>query len=122
VNFLEITLNTHNFLVVFFFREFQCPWLELVNGFPLANSHYFIKIRGDVIQNAACYLGINYFILTLHNRSLFDLVLQIVQTSVLQLLTLVWLSMIPTILLWLSVSIYFLHPLCNLHVVYSVTV
>jgi hypothetical protein len=34
----------------------------------------FPKIRGDIIQNAKCYLGLHQYIFTVHNRNLDDLV------------------------------------------------
>jgi hypothetical protein len=46
----------------------------IINGFPQANSHYYIKIRGDVVHSAACFLGLSQYNLTIQNKNLLDLV------------------------------------------------
>jgi hypothetical protein len=54
---LETELDTQHFRVVLL-GDFNVPDYDWVNGFPQANSHYFNKIRGGIIQNATCYLGL----------------------------------------------------------------
>jgi hypothetical protein len=54
-NSLEIKLNPQNCLVVLL-GDFNFPGFDWANGFPQANSHYYNKIRGDVVHSAAGYL------------------------------------------------------------------
>jgi hypothetical protein len=69
---LEITLNPQNFRVVLL-GDFNVPGFDWANGFPQANSHYYTKIRGDVVHSAACYLGLSQY-LTIQNKNLLDFV------------------------------------------------
>jgi exonuclease III len=57
-NSLEIKLNPQNFRVVLG-GDFNVPCSDWANGFPQANSHYYTKIRGDVVYSASCYLGLS---------------------------------------------------------------
>jgi hypothetical protein len=50
------------------------PGFDWANGLPQANSHYYTKIRGDVVHSAACYLGHSQYNLTIQNKNLLDLV------------------------------------------------
>jgi hypothetical protein len=72
-NSFEIKLNPHNFRVILL-GDFNVPSFDWANGFPQANSHYYTKIRGDVVHSAACYLGISQYNLTIQNKNLLDLV------------------------------------------------
>jgi hypothetical protein len=70
---LETKLDTQNFRVVLL-GDFNVPGYDWVNGFPQANSHYYIKIRGGIIQNATCYLGLKQRNFTVNNMNFLDLV------------------------------------------------
>jgi hypothetical protein len=72
-NSLEIKLNPQNFRVVLL-GDFHVPGFDWANGLPQANSHYYTKIRGNVIHSAACYLGLSQYNLTIQNKNLLDLV------------------------------------------------
>jgi hypothetical protein len=72
-NSLEVKLNPQNFRVVLL-GDFNVPGFDWANGFPQANSHYYTKIRGDVVHSATCYLGLSQCNLTIHNKNLQDLV------------------------------------------------
>jgi hypothetical protein len=54
--------------------DFNVPGFDWANGFPQANSHYYTKIRGDVVHSATCYLGLSQYNLTIQNKNLLDLV------------------------------------------------
>jgi hypothetical protein len=54
--------------------DFNVPGFDWANGFPQANSHYYTKIRGDVVHSAACYLGLSQYNLTIQKNNLLDLV------------------------------------------------
>jgi hypothetical protein len=70
---LEIKLNPQNVRVVLL-GDFNIPGFDWANGFPQANSHYYTKIRGDVVYRAACFLGLSQHNLTIQNKNLLDLV------------------------------------------------
>jgi hypothetical protein len=73
INSFEIKFNPQNFRVILL-GDFNVPGFDWANGFPQANSHYYTKIRGDVVHSAACYLGISQYNLTMQNKNLLDLV------------------------------------------------
>jgi hypothetical protein len=62
-NSLENKLNTKNFCVVLL-GDFNVPGYDWVSGLPHANTHYYTKLRSEVIQNAACFLGLSQYNLT----------------------------------------------------------
>jgi hypothetical protein len=62
-NLLGNKLNTQNVRVVLL-GDFNFPGHDLVSGHSLANTHYYTKLRGEVIQNAACFLGLSQHNLT----------------------------------------------------------
>jgi hypothetical protein len=53
---METNLNPQKFHVVLL-DDFNVLGYDWVNGFPQANSHYYTKLRGDVIHSTTCYLG-----------------------------------------------------------------
>jgi hypothetical protein len=69
---LEIKLNPQNFRVVLL-GDFNVPVLigEMAS---LKLTHYYTKIRGDVVHSVACYLGLSQRNLTTQNKNLLDLV------------------------------------------------
>jgi hypothetical protein len=38
------------------------------------NLHFYIKIRGNIIQNSTCYVGLQQYNSTVYNRNFLDLV------------------------------------------------
>jgi hypothetical protein len=72
-NSLETNLNPQSFRVVLL-GDFNVPGYDWVNGFPQDNTHYYIKLRGDVIHNSTCYLGLSQYNLISQNKNLLDLV------------------------------------------------
>jgi hypothetical protein len=70
---LKINLNPQN-VRVFLLGDFNVPGFNWENRFPQANSHYYIKIRRDVVHSAACYLGLSQYNLTFQNKNLLHLV------------------------------------------------
>jgi hypothetical protein len=70
---LETKLDTHNFRVVLL-GDFNVPGYNWVNGFPKANFQYYTKIRGGIIQNATCYLGLQQCNFTVRRMNLLELV------------------------------------------------
>jgi hypothetical protein len=70
---LGIKLNPQNFRVVLL-GDFNVPGFDWENGFPQANSHYYTKIRGEVVHSAACFLGFSQHNLIIQNKNLLDLV------------------------------------------------
>jgi hypothetical protein len=73
-NLLENKLNTQNFLVVLL-GDFNVPFYDWVSGLPHANTHYYTKLRGDMIQNSVCFLGLSQYNPTTQSKNLLDLVL-----------------------------------------------
>jgi hypothetical protein len=72
-NSVETNLNPQKFHVVLL-GDFNVLGYDWVNGFPQANSHYYTKLRGDVIHSTTCYLGLSQCNLTIQNENLLDLV------------------------------------------------
>jgi hypothetical protein len=66
-------LNTQNFRVVLL-GEFNVPGYDWVSGLPHANTHYYTKLRGEVIHNASCFLGLTQYNLTIQSKNLLHLV------------------------------------------------
>jgi hypothetical protein len=62
-NFLENSLDTLNYWVLLL-GDFNVPGFDWNNGSPSPNSHFYTKLKGDVIHSAICYLGLNQ-----HNHS-----------------------------------------------------
>jgi hypothetical protein len=72
-NSLENKLNTQNFRVILL-GDFNVPGYDWVYGLPHANTHYYTKLRGEVIQNSASFLGLSQNNLTTQIKNLLDLV------------------------------------------------
>jgi hypothetical protein len=54
--------------------DFNVPGYDWVSGLPHANTHYYMKLRGDVIKNAACFLWLSVYNFTIQNKNLLHLV------------------------------------------------
>jgi hypothetical protein len=65
--------NAQSFRVVLF-GDFNVPGYDWVSGLPHANTHYYTKLRGKVIQNAACFLGLSQHNLTTQSNNLIHFV------------------------------------------------
>jgi hypothetical protein len=65
-NLLENKLNTQNFRVILL-GNFNVPGYDWVSGLPHDNMHYYTKLRGEVIQTAACFLGLPQYNLTIQS-------------------------------------------------------
>jgi hypothetical protein len=72
-NSLENKVNTQHFRVVLL-EGFNVPGYDWVSGLPHANTHYYTKLRDEMIQNAACFLGVSQYNLTTHCKNLLELV------------------------------------------------
>jgi hypothetical protein len=72
-NLLENKFNTQNFRVLLL-GNFNLPGYDWVSGLPHANTHYYTKLRGEVIHNASCFLGFSQYNLTIQSKNLIDLV------------------------------------------------
>jgi hypothetical protein len=59
-NSVEDNCHRHSFRIVIL-GDFNVPGYDLANGFLQAISHYYIKIRRDVIGNTASYFGLYQF-------------------------------------------------------------
>jgi hypothetical protein len=49
--------------------DFNVPGYDWGNGFPQANSHYYIKITGHLIHSAACYLGLSQYNIIIQDKN-----------------------------------------------------
>jgi hypothetical protein len=72
-NSLENKLNTQSLRVVLL-GDFNIPGYDWISGLPHASTHYCTKLRGEVIQNAARFLGLSQYNLTTQSTNLLDLV------------------------------------------------
>ncbi|PNF19791.1 hypothetical protein B7P43_G14658 [Cryptotermes secundus] len=72
-NFLENSLDTLNYRVLLL-GDFNVPGYDWDNGFPSPTSHFYTKLRGDVIYSAVCYLGFSQYNHPVNGLNLLDLV------------------------------------------------
>jgi hypothetical protein len=54
--------------------DFNVPGYDWVNGFPQTNLHYYTKIRGEIVHNATCCLGLQQENFAVNSTNLLDLV------------------------------------------------
>jgi hypothetical protein len=66
-------LHTQNLRVVLLWG-FNDRGYDSVNGLPQVNYHYYTKIRGGIVQNDTCFLGLMQCNFTANNMNLLDLV------------------------------------------------
>jgi hypothetical protein len=56
-SFLENTLDTPNFHVLLL-GNFNVPGFDWNSGLRSNNSHYYAKLKGEVIHFSICFLGL----------------------------------------------------------------
>jgi hypothetical protein len=103
--YLEVNLNHHSLRVVIF-GNFSDPGSEWVNGGLQANSYYYIKIRGHIIRNTACYFGLCQYSSTVLIHVLLDLVVATYSDNRVSKSTSIWLILITVTLPWLLKLVY----------------
>jgi hypothetical protein len=54
--------------------DFNVPGYDWVSGLPNANTHYYTKLRGELIQNSSCFHGLSQYNLTIQSKNLLYLV------------------------------------------------
>jgi hypothetical protein len=73
MTFFIIIIITKKFRVVPL-GDFNIRGVDWENDFPQANSHYYTKVRGEVVHSAASFLGLSQHNLTIQNKTLLDIV------------------------------------------------
>jgi hypothetical protein len=71
--FLEIALDTLNFLVLLLW-DFNVPGLDWYSGLPSANCYYYARLKGEVICSSICLLGLSQYNYSEAGVNLLDLV------------------------------------------------